>query len=352
MSFFRIEDPEKREAMVEDYVATLKRLQERDMSKRTNDLYSRQRLDRHFAPVVESHDEMSNEITKALKPIKDEVQELNRKFLTPVPKFEGKPIPKFEDDDDVKLPRDRRRTFTYGPRATIWKDRMLAQDPDVDKTFGLHFLLDGTTAMGRSHVDIDGDDIIIGDKEYPGTDGLWSLLTDTTEDQIRNNYTKDDMKNYADMLWSTSVLHRDSDHTNPHPRSNSSWKWKGLLQELWYAFKNEPVPSVEKSDRSIMVEQPEDDQRGDEGGDTATHGGSGLQDPINTCKVYIQKKGKCYRVQKAKGKGYLLTSQRTIPHAGSGLFLRQHGQSERGGHGLLLGRNSPFKNIPILKWLL
>ena len=66
--------------------------------------------------------------------------------------------------------------------------------------------------------------------------------------------------------------------------------------------------------------------------------------------LYLHKHGKCYRVQKMKGNGLYLA-----PHPpfvkGDGLFLK-HGSDISDGAGLLMGKNSPFKNIPILGWLL
>ena len=66
--------------------------------------------------------------------------------------------------------------------------------------------------------------------------------------------------------------------------------------------------------------------------------------------LYLHKHGKCYRVQKMKGNGLYLA-----PHPpfveGDGLFLK-HGNDISDGAGLLIGKNSPFKNIPILGWLL
>ena len=66
--------------------------------------------------------------------------------------------------------------------------------------------------------------------------------------------------------------------------------------------------------------------------------------------LYLHKHGKCYRVQKLKGDGLYLA-----PHPpfveGDGLFLK-HGDDISDGAGLLMGENSPFENIPILRWLL
>ena len=66
--------------------------------------------------------------------------------------------------------------------------------------------------------------------------------------------------------------------------------------------------------------------------------------------LYLHKHDKCYRVQKMKGDGlYLAPHPRFVE--GDGLFLK-HGADISDGAGLLMGKNSPFKNIPVLGWLL
>ena len=66
--------------------------------------------------------------------------------------------------------------------------------------------------------------------------------------------------------------------------------------------------------------------------------------------LYMDAHDKCYRVQNMKGNGlYLAPHPRFVE--GDGLFLK-HGNDISDGAGLLIGRNSPFKNIPVLGWLL
>ena len=66
--------------------------------------------------------------------------------------------------------------------------------------------------------------------------------------------------------------------------------------------------------------------------------------------LYLHKHDKCYRVQKMKDDGlYLVPHPRFVE--GDGLFLKQ-GEDISDGAGLLMGKNSPFKNIPVLGWLL
>ena len=66
--------------------------------------------------------------------------------------------------------------------------------------------------------------------------------------------------------------------------------------------------------------------------------------------LYLHEHDKYYRVQMMKGDGlYLAPHPRFVE--GGGLFLK-HGADISAGAGLLMGKNSPFKNIPVLGWLL
>ena len=64
----------------------------------------------------------------------------------------------------------------------------------------------------------------------------------------------------------------------------------------------------------------------------------------------LLKQDKCYRAQKCKGSDlYRAPHPRFVE--GDGLFLK-HGNDISDGAGLLMGENSPFKNIPVSGWLL
>ena len=66
--------------------------------------------------------------------------------------------------------------------------------------------------------------------------------------------------------------------------------------------------------------------------------------------LYLHQHGKCYRIQKLKGNGLYLAPHSSFVE-GVGLFLK-HGSDTSDGAGLLMGKNSPFKNIPVLGLLL
>ena len=66
--------------------------------------------------------------------------------------------------------------------------------------------------------------------------------------------------------------------------------------------------------------------------------------------LYLQKNGKCAKVQLVNGGGLYLAPHPRL-HYGHGLF-ETDGSEIKTGEGLLLGDNSPFKNVPLLNILL
>ena len=78
----------------------------------------------------------------------------------------------------------------------------------------------------------------------------------------------------------------------------------------------------------------------------------GIEKAIGGNGLFLHKSGHCVKVQAVKGNGLYLTPHSKLTGvSGDGLYLKK-GESIYNGDGLLLGKNSPFKNIPILNLLL
>ena len=68
--------------------------------------------------------------------------------------------------------------------------------------------------------------------------------------------------------------------------------------------------------------------------------------------LYLFKRGHCIKVEPVKGNGLYLTPHLSENHAvGDGVYLKR-GDAVHNREGLILGKNSPFKNVPILGWIL
>ena len=177
MSSFMDMDPLKQDAMVNDYVAIVKRIQKRNLEDRLGGLYRQRELKEHFQPVVKSQEKMSKEITRSLIPLRETILNLKDKD---------------EDEDEEEneeLPLKRTRlnedyeSAGYGPLARKFKIKILMRDHDVDTSFGIYFSEEGHTKMGNKIVKIVGDNLIVDNDVYTGTKGLWTLITGATKKQ-------------------------------------------------------------------------------------------------------------------------------------------------------------------------
>ena len=74
----RLLPPEKRDAMFEDYIATVKRIQQRSENEKLGSLAQRTLLEETYRPIVRSQEKASKEIVTGLVPIKDEIVNLRQ----------------------------------------------------------------------------------------------------------------------------------------------------------------------------------------------------------------------------------------------------------------------------------
>ena len=79
--------------------------------------------------------------------------------------------------------------------------------------------------------------------------------------------------------------------------------------------------------------------------------GSGLHDRRSGNGLYLHKSGHCVKIIPIHGRGLQLVPKKLRGVNGDGLYLK-HGANIYDGRGLLLGKNSPFKNVPILGLIL
>ena len=229
MSFFSIKDPFERDRMFQDYRNTIENIQKRQMEQREFGQVRRRVLEETFHPIVKSQAKMAEQIVKSLR----EKQERSR-----------------EEEEEV-LPRKKRRLEkedNFGPLADTFMNRYMMRDQDIDTSFGINLLQNGQTVIGNTPIKIEDDDLLIYDQVYPGTQGLWNLVTEKRKDSLKNRYTEDDLDQYEEILRQTNVLHKDFNSNSPYPRSNSSWKWKNILGPIWKGWKEEEDEDEDEED--------------------------------------------------------------------------------------------------------
>ena len=89
------------------------------------------------------------------------------------------------------------------------------------KTFGLRDK-DGKFYIGNKEAKIKENNVIVWNKEYAGSPGLWELiLARSPDDKI---FTNGDYDNYAEIMHSTNALRRNNDESETKPKANKNWK--------------------------------------------------------------------------------------------------------------------------------
>ena len=74
MSFYDIKDHKKRDEIIRNYLATMKRIKKHNMDERLENLGYQIQMQEKFKPVLESNAETRKEITQDLVPIKHKLE--------------------------------------------------------------------------------------------------------------------------------------------------------------------------------------------------------------------------------------------------------------------------------------
>ena len=244
MSFIKVKDPRKREELVRDFIETRKRIKDNFIARKVGETEYQTGLTKLFKPVTETQKATAKEITEAQKtaaekitsellPIKEGLE--NLPILTPIK--EGEPVPA------VEMTQEQRKKI-LGPIASEAFENYTTLE-GADKVFGM--VKKGKYYyIGDKPIKIKGDNIIIDDKEYTGTSGLWELI-------ISNNpqegvITDEDYLNYGKLLIQTNAIYQNNDPNNPKPKSSKSNKWKNLIKPIWKDIKKRKANKDEDED--------------------------------------------------------------------------------------------------------
>ena len=191
MSFLKISDPLKRDAIVKEYLKLKKNIHDNLLSERIGESELQTSLSKFYKPITETQKATTREITEELKPIKEGIEKLPE-AIQPIIKTteEEKEEEEEEEEDDEKL------------IGEIAKDYLNMEFRD--KKFGIR-KEKGHHYIGNKHVIVKNNDIIItktGEK-LDGTRGLWELIMSKNP----QNFSDMDYDNYRYLITMSNVLH-------------------------------------------------------------------------------------------------------------------------------------------------
>ena len=99
MSFLKISDPAKRDAMVKEYLELKKNIRDNLLSERTGELELQTDLSKFYRPITETQKATAREITEGLKPIREGIEKLPQ-AIQPIGEATGEEEEEEYDEED------------------------------------------------------------------------------------------------------------------------------------------------------------------------------------------------------------------------------------------------------------
>ena len=201
MSFLKISDPLKRDAIVKEYLELKKKIRDNLLSERTGELELQTDLSKFYKPITETQKATAREITEGLKPIREGIEKLPE-AMQPL----GKATEEEEEEEEEEKP------LGLGEIAEEY-----LKDPNRDTKFGIRNV-EGLYYIGSKQATIVNNNIIVEDEKFKGTRGLWELRMAEKPDTYY--FDDNDYNEYAKLMVKTNALHSGYDPKNSYPRSS------------------------------------------------------------------------------------------------------------------------------------
>lgn len=134
--------------------------------------------------------------------------------------------------DDIEINKNETSTpvkFIQDSLGNVALKYLNNDSGNSDNIFGLRSE-NNSKYIGDSEVKIEHNDIIVKDKKYSGTKGLWELMT--LKEPNDNNYTDDDYNNYANIILSTFAYMQNNDKTTKRVKSSGGYKYKNIIRPI------------------------------------------------------------------------------------------------------------------------
>ena len=281
MSFLKINDPLKRDAIVKEYLELKNRIRGNLLSERIGESQLQTDLSKFYRPITETQKATTREITEGLRPISEGLENIRRDVRDipgtisseiAIKKYEKELEEEEKKKKELEEKAEKERKYIPSPETlgeTAYNYLHGKEYQNIDVSFGIHLGDNGKYYMGAQkspHSDryrlnagkmltIGFNNIIVDGEKFSGTTGLWELIMKAEPDSEK--YEQNDLKEYGKLLIKTNALHHDFNPKNPHPRSSTSTKWKNILSPIWNdreKYKGEGVVVI-PSDPNALLER-------------------------------------------------------------------------------------------------
>src|SRR5688572_7143515 len=248
MSFLKITDPAKRDLIVTEFLKTKKNIQQNFLNEKLGDIGLQQELTKFYKPIVDSQSTISKEQNALLSTIKENsaatsnaLQALLASISSSIKAIQYPQYRSIEEQEEQeeqdKVLSETARTLNLGKIASKY-----ALSYASNKIPFRIYFNDQTRefSIRDTVVNIQDDDIKVGNKTYVGTPGLWALLTL----EKPTNFNVNDLNNYGEIMWTTRAMEHPD---NPNKvLSSRGYKYKNIIKPIWEMYAKNITPNWDK----------------------------------------------------------------------------------------------------------
>ena len=215
MSFFKIQDPNKRDEIVGEMIERRKNIYQDSLNENIYDANLQTDLSKLYKPLIESNEKMIKSIAdkeRRNEKVQNELESTSFAESLKEPNNLGDISSSFLKKYNTRFVNNVRRNF----EISKIRDKMV---------------------FGKMEVEVDGNGIIFGGERYKGTSGLWELMTESDPPDKWSDVNDEDLQNYSKIIFNTGAIYSES---NPNkPKASRSENYRKIIKPLWDKFKSE-----------------------------------------------------------------------------------------------------------------
>ena len=232
MSFLKINDPLKRDAIVKEYLELKKKIRNNLLSERIGESELQTNLSKFYRPITETQKATTREITEGLKPISEGLKTIREEIYNIPDVISGKEAierheKELEEEEEEEEEEEKKRIgkIAYKYLNKFFKDEIFGIKKEKDKY-----------KIGSQDIIIFNNDIFMEDhnKMFKGTDGLWDLIMSKNPKKFNDK----DYEEYKKLMIISNALHINNNPKNPYPKGNHrGFKWERIIAPIWFGKK-------------------------------------------------------------------------------------------------------------------
>ena len=210
MSFIKVTDPRKREALIKDFIETRKRIKDNFISRKVGETEYQTGLTKLFKPVTETQKATAKEITEAQKATAKEII----KGLRPIEKDNDAPPPyEFPFADEYEVPGEYK-------------------DPG-EKIIG-EKTKEGYR-LGKAFINLDEKDknVLYNDGEiYTDSSKIYDILTNEKSNVTWNDLNEEEKLKLGVLIINSGAIQKDQ-YNRPNKLGGPT-KWNNIYSHIWF----------------------------------------------------------------------------------------------------------------------